>query len=99
MTIKNFQEVGKEEEAQQGLYRYNPKMKKVFQASNIVAQLTGSRFIMPLTQNYELSDIPKVQPEGYSTFRGLCFVEVMAKIFIRIVHIHLITSITIERKL
>ena len=54
---------------------------------------------MPLTQNYELSDIPKVQPEGYSTFRALCFVEVMAKIFIRIVHIHLITSITIERKL
>ncbi|KAL5254751.1 hypothetical protein ACHWQZ_G014254 [Mnemiopsis leidyi] len=57
--ISLLEEVGKEEEANQGLYRYNPKMKKVFQASNIVAQLTGSRFIMPLTQNYELSDLPK----------------------------------------
>lgn len=57
--ISFLEEVGKEEEARQGLYKYNPKMKKVFQVSNIVSQLTGNRFIMPLTKNYELSDVPK----------------------------------------
>jgi hypothetical protein len=57
------QKVGKEEEAQQGLYKYNPKMKKAFQASTVVSQLTGNRFIMPLTQNYEV-DVPKVSRAG-----------------------------------
>ena len=52
--------MGKEEEALQGLYSYNPKMKKVFQVSNVVANLTGNRFIMPLTQNYELPGLSKV---------------------------------------
>ena len=36
-------------------------MKKVFTASNVIAQLTGNRFIMPLTQNYEITDVGKVR--------------------------------------
>ena len=36
-------------------------MKTVFTASNVIAQLTGNRFIMPLTQNYEITDVGKVR--------------------------------------